>query len=72
MYEFYRGMEIHPRLFGVDIKQWTNCRVGMMSWQVLIVAYLMAAARINGDLNTGHIVNVLLQTIYIAKFFWLT
>ena len=25
-YLFYRGVELHPRLFGVDVKQWTNCR----------------------------------------------
>lgn len=68
MYEFYRGMEIHPRLFGVDVKQWTNCRVGMMAWQILIVAFLLAGTR--QGINPGHLVNVLIQTVYIAKFFW--
>ena len=67
MYEFYRGMEIHPRLFGVDVKQWTNCRVGMMAWQILIVAFLLAGSR--QGLNAGHLTNVLIQTVYIAKFF---
>jgi len=70
MYEFYRGMEIHPRLFGFDVKQWTNCRVGMMLWQVLIVAFVMASWRQTGSWNAGHVVNVALQTVYIAKFFW--
>lgn len=68
MYEFYRGMEIHPRLFGVDVKQWTNCRVGMMAWQILIVAFLLAGTR--QGINAGHLANVLIQTVYIAKFFW--
>jgi len=70
MYEFYRGMELHPRLLGFDIKQWTNCRVGMMAWQVLIVAFVMASWRQTGSWNPGHVVNVALQTVYIAKFFW--
>lgn len=72
MYEFYRGMEVHPRLLGVDVKQWTNCRVGMMAWQILILAYLLAAARLSDyqTVNSGHFINVLVQTIYIAKFFW--
>lgn len=70
MYEFYRGMEIHPRLLGFDVKQWTNCRIGMMSWQVLIVAFLLASVRQTGVWNAGHVTNVLLQSVYIGKFFW--
>jgi 7-dehydrocholesterol reductase len=61
-------MEIHPRLLGVDVKQWTNCRVGMMSWQILIIAFLIAGSR-EGSINRGHAANVFIQTIYIAKFF---
>ena len=68
MYEFFVGMEIHPRLLGVDVKQWTNCRVGMMSWQILIIAFLIAGSR-EGSINPGHAANVSIQTIYIAKFF---
>jgi 7-dehydrocholesterol reductase len=30
-YEFYSGKELHPKLFGVDVKQLTNCRIGMIS-----------------------------------------
>jgi len=49
VYEFYRGMEVHPRMLGVDVKQWTNCRVGMMAWQILIVAFLIAGRDRNGN-----------------------
>lgn len=70
MYEFYRGMEIHPRLFKVDVKQLTNCRIGMMLWQILILTFLLASWGRTGNLNIGHLTNVLLQSIYIAKFFW--
>lgn len=66
--EFYRGMEIHPRLLGVDIKQWTNCRVGMMAWQILIVAFLIAGGR--HGVNPGHLANVVIQTFYITKFYY--
>lgn len=62
-------MEVHPRLFGVDVKQWTNCRIGMMAWQLLIVAFLIAGYQQAG-VNPGHLTNVFLQTVYIAKFFW--
>jgi len=38
--------------------------------QVLIVAFVMASWRQTGSWNPGHVVNVALQTVYIAKFFW--
>lgn len=41
----------------------------MIMWQLLIVIYLFAGWKIHGHLDTGHLVNVLLQTIYIYKFF---
>jgi 7-dehydrocholesterol reductase len=34
LYDFYRGCELHPRLFGCDVKQLTNCRIGLILWQV--------------------------------------
>jgi len=67
-HEFYRGMELHPRILGVDVKQLTNCRMGMMMWQLLIVIYFLAACQLHG-FDSGHLVNVVLQTIYIYKFF---
>lgn len=47
-YEYYRGMELHPRFFGVDVKQWTNCRVGLMSWGVLLTAFFIVYLQENG------------------------
>ncbi|KAF0290390.1 7-dehydrocholesterol reductase [Amphibalanus amphitrite] len=68
-HEFYRGMELHPHLLGVDVKQLTNCRVGMMLWQLLVLVFCVAGARLHG-LSSGHVVCAALQTVYIAKFFW--
>ncbi|OXA58166.1 7-dehydrocholesterol reductase [Folsomia candida] len=68
LHEFYRGMELHPRILGVDVKQLTNCRIGMIMWQLLIIIFLIAGWQLHG-FNGGHLVNVLLQTIYIYKFF---
>lgn len=69
VFEFYRGMELHPRLLDVDVKQLTNCRVGLMLWQILIVAFLIVGHQRTG-FNAGHVVNVLLQSVYLAKFYW--
>jgi len=69
-YEFYRGMELHPRLLGVDVKQLTNCRFGLLLWQGLVVVFFVASWRLHGSFNCPHFVCVLLQTVYLAKFYW--
>ncbi|XP_045581839.1 uncharacterized protein [Procambarus clarkii] len=69
VYEFYRGMELHPRLLGVDVKQLTNCRFGLLAWELLVVAFFLAGWERNG-FNIAHFVCAALQTIYLAKFYW--
>lgn len=69
IYEFYRGVELHPRLLGCDVKQLTNCRIGMMGWQLFLCAFYMAGVEKHG-FNTASLVHLLTQSVYIAKFFW--
>lgn len=68
-YQFYRGVELHPRLGGVDVKQLTNCRVGMMGWALLVAIFCVAGIQMNG-MNLGPIVNACLINIYLLKFFY--
>lgn len=30
-----RGTELYPRIFGFDVKVFTNCRFGMMYWALV-------------------------------------
>ncbi len=69
LFRFYRGLKFHPKLLGVDIKQWTNCRFGMISWQIIILVLFFYSLH-NYGFNIAIFVTVLLQTIYIGKFFW--
>ncbi len=69
LFRFYRGLEFHPRIGGVDIKQLTNCRFGMIFWQVIIIIFAFFSYYTSG-FNVAMWVTVVLQTIYIAKFFW--
>jgi 7-dehydrocholesterol reductase len=69
IFRFYRGLEFHPRIAGVDIKQLTNCRFGMIFWQVIIIIFAFFSYY-SGGFNVAMWVTVVLQTIYIAKFFW--
>lgn len=69
LYEFYRGMELHPRVLGVDIKQLTNCRFGLLAWELLVVTFFLAGWERNG-FSAAHLVCAALQTVYLAKFYW--
>jgi len=69
--DFYWGMELHPRIFGWDVKMFTNCRIGMMFWAVGILCFAHKNMEVNdGTLQLGMAVNVLLQLVYISKFFY--
>ena len=69
LFRFYRGLDFHPRIGGVDVKQLTNCRFGMIFWQIIIIIFAFFSFY-TGGFNVAMWVTVLLQTIYIAKFFW--
>jgi len=68
IFDFYWGTELYPRVFGIDLKQWTNCRFGMMGWPLVILSYLYTQAEAGG-LTYAMIVSVGLQLLYVTKFF---
>ncbi|KAI7754265.1 hypothetical protein M8C21_033542 [Ambrosia artemisiifolia] len=53
-----------------DIKVFTNCRFGMMSWAVLAVTYCIKQYETNGKVADSMLVNTVLMLVYITKFFW--
>jgi len=68
--DFYWGTELYPRIFGWDVKQMTNCRFGMMLWVIYPIAALAMNYERNGNvISNAGVVNVLLNLIYVAKFF---
>ena len=56
--DFYWGRELYPRVFGWDVKMWTNCRMGMMGWPVLLLSYAAAQQARNG----GHVTDAMAVT----------
>ncbi|XP_023330159.1 7-dehydrocholesterol reductase [Eurytemora carolleeae] len=68
-YQFYAGIELHPRLFGVDIKQWTNCRVGMLGWALLVLNFSIASSQLN-SFKLAPFSNSVLINLYLLKFFY--
>lgn len=69
IYEFYRGIELHPRILGVDVKQLTNCRFGLLAWELLVITFFLAGWERNG-FSLPHLVSTILQTVYLGKFYW--
>ena len=67
--DFFWGTELYPRILGWDVKQFTNCRFGMMFWQVGIICYAFAQYDKKGFVSSSMLVSVILQSIYIFKFF---
>ncbi|CAN6452710.1 unnamed protein product [Victoria cruziana] len=69
--DFYWGMELYPRIGkNFDIKVFTNCRFGMMSWAVLAVTYCIKQYEENGQVADSMLVNTALMLVYVTKFFW--
>ncbi|CAA6671151.1 unnamed protein product [Spirodela intermedia] len=84
--DFYWGMELYPRIGkSFDIKVFTNCRFGMMSWAVLSLTYCIKqnasgcfsltflriiAVRRNRHVSDSMLVNTILMLVYVSKFFW--
>jgi 7-dehydrocholesterol reductase len=68
--DYYWGTELYPRVFGWDVKQFTNCRFGMMYWAIGPIAYALSQYETKGYINDSMMVSVVLQLIYVTKFFW--
>lgn len=69
--DFYWGMELYPRIFGWDVKQFTNCRFGLMFWAVALLCFGYKNIELNnGTLQIGLAVSIGLQLIYLAKFYY--
>ncbi|ASQ47493.1 phosphatidylethanolamine N-methyltransferase family domain-containing protein [Legionella clemsonensis] len=69
IFDYYWGTELYPSLFGINLKMFINCRLGMMSWGLILLSYA-AKQHVLFGLTNAMIVAVALQFIYITKFFF--
>ncbi|GAB6020593.1 hypothetical protein CHUAL_003272 [Chamberlinius hualienensis] len=67
IYSFLRGIELHPRLWDFDIKQFLT-RFGYMTWQMLLLCFLTAQYHQHG-FDAGIIGHVAVQFYYLLLFF---
>lgn len=69
IWDYYWGVELHPTLFGTSLKQWFNCRISMMGWSIILLSFLAKQAELEGHVSSSMWISVLLQVVYIFKFF---
>ncbi len=68
IFDYYWGTELYPVVRGWNIKQFINCRFGMMSWALILISYAAKQQTVFG-LSNAMLISVGLQLIYITKFF---
>lgn len=69
IFDLYWGVELHPRVLGVSLKQWLVCRWAMMGWSITVLSFAVAQVERQGELSNGLAVSVALQVLYVLKFF---
>jgi 7-dehydrocholesterol reductase len=85
IWDFYWGTELHPTVFGYNIKQLVNCRISvratmrdtsltarnaqMIGWQMACWASVAYQYDRYGYVANGLLVSALLQFVYLYKFF---
>lgn len=70
IWDYYWGVELHPTVAGLQLKQLFNCRLAMMGWSILLLSFAAGQVAEYGALSNSMAVCVGLQVAYIFKFFW--
>ncbi len=70
LFDYFWGTELYPRIGkSFDIKQWTNCRMGLMGWSVLPLCFMIKQLETTGQISNSMLISVVLTNIYVFKFF---
>lgn len=71
LFDYYWGTELYPRIMGWDVKQFTNCRFGMMYWAIATISCASASRRFSlyDEITMTMLSTLIPQMLYIAKFF---
>lgn len=68
LFDYYWGTELYPQVLGWNIKKLITCRFGMMSWGLFLISYCAKQAELGG-LSNSMFISVLLQFVYLSKFY---
>lgn len=69
IFDYYWGTDLYPRIFGWDVKVFTNSRFGLMFWQMMIFSCMAKQYATEGYIADSMWVCGILQTQYLLKFY---
>lgn len=67
--DFAWGTELYPKIFGVDIKRYVNCRFSMTFWQLAGLSFAYKSFTLHGEIDWGLTLSAVSQYLYLFKFF---
>jgi 7-dehydrocholesterol reductase len=67
--DYFQGVELHPAVLGVNLKQFFNCRISMMGWSLTVLSFAAYQRQELGHVATSMLVTVVLQVAYLFEFF---
>jgi 7-dehydrocholesterol reductase len=72
IWDYYWGVELHPSLFGINLKQLINCRLSMMGWSLIVCSFAAKQAELDpgGHISNAMLVSAALTFLFLFKFFW--
>lgn len=68
--DFLWGTELYPRVLGLDLKRFINCRFSMTFWQLAGFSFCYRSYVLRGNvMDWGLFFSALSQYLYLVKFF---
>ena len=69
--DYLWGTELYPRVFGLDLKRFVNCRFSMTFWQLAGFSFCYRSYVLRGnEMDWGLFFSALSQYLYLVKFFF--
>jgi len=68
--DYLWGTELYPRVFGLDLKRFINCRFSMTFWMLAGLSFSYRSYTIHGQMDWGLLFGAISQYLYLVKFFW--
>lgn len=69
--DYLWGTELYPRVFGLDLKRFINCRFSMTFWQLAGFSFCYRSYVLHGNvMDWGLFFSALSQYLYLVKFFF--
>ena len=69
IFDYFCGIELYPRILGVDVKKIVNCRFSMTFWMNFGLSCVAASYKMHGEYDWGLCWCAGLTFCYLVKFF---